>query len=106
MAGCRLEARLERAQLLMVTYSAPPHHLCSGTPQPALYSTLLSSLQVDQHDISRHSVSYVGKLRSNFMGTEFVLHNAEKHGGWVGRGGRPGGTQFVLQEAEKGGGRR
>lgn len=29
--------------------------------------------QVDQHDVSRHSASFAGKLRSNFMGTEFVL---------------------------------
>ncbi|KAL4452633.1 hypothetical protein ABPG75_008295 [Micractinium tetrahymenae] len=32
-------------------------------------------LSVDQHDVSRHSASYVGKLRSNFIGTEFVAYD-------------------------------
>ncbi|KAL4439006.1 hypothetical protein ABPG77_006943 [Micractinium sp. CCAP 211/92] len=33
-------------------------------------------LSVDQHDVSRHNASYVGKLRSNFIGTEFVVYDA------------------------------
>ncbi|EFN51468.1 hypothetical protein CHLNCDRAFT_28000, partial [Chlorella variabilis] len=32
-------------------------------------------LSVDQHDISRRDASYVGKLRSNFLGTEFALYD-------------------------------
>ncbi|PSC74109.1 king tubby [Micractinium conductrix] len=33
-------------------------------------------LSVDQHDVSRNSASYVGKLRSNFLGTEFVAYDS------------------------------
>ncbi|KAI7844912.1 hypothetical protein COHA_001560 [Chlorella ohadii] len=37
-------------------------------------------LSVDQHDTSSHSASFVGKLSSNFLGTEFVFHDAgDKH---------------------------
>lgn len=35
----------------------------------------LHAVQVDQHDISRRDASYVGKLRSNFLGTEFALYD-------------------------------
>lgn len=42
--------------------------------------------QVDQHDVSRHSASYVGKLRSNFIGTEFVAYDGGSSKGGGARG--------------------
>lgn len=31
---------------------------------------------MDQHDVTRHSPSYMGKLRSNFIGTEFAFYDS------------------------------
>lgn len=61
-----------------------------------------SRLQVDQHDVSRNSASYVGKLRSNFLGTEFVAYDSGA-GGAGGGQGRPVARADLAGSPEFGG---
>jgi len=55
-------------------------------------------VSLDREDLSRHSSNYFGKLKSNFMGTEFQMYDCGVNPGKLSEAQRDGSHSQVRQE--------
>ena len=65
-------------------------------PFPLGLSSYLVSM--DKRDLAKDSPAYLGKLRSNFLGTEYTLFDSGESPDGDGAGGRTGGGGTELRQ--------